>query len=34
VKSGVHQLDDPAGAAELIKDVAAFANGRGTACSF
>lgn len=29
VKSGVYQLDDPAGAGELIKDVAAFANGRG-----
>ncbi|XVU24208.1 AlbA family DNA-binding domain-containing protein [Actinoplanes sp. CA-054009] len=29
VKSGVYQLDDPSGAAELIKDVAAFANSRG-----
>lgn len=29
VKSGVYQLDDPAGAGELIKDVAAFANARG-----
>ncbi|WP_433294569.1 hypothetical protein ACQP2F_33435 [Actinoplanes sp. CA-030573] len=29
VKSGIYQLDDPAGAGELIKDVAAFANGQG-----
>jgi hypothetical protein len=29
VKSGVYPLDDPAGAGELIKDVAAFANSRG-----
>ncbi|MBM2623395.1 ATP-binding protein [Actinoplanes sp. LDG1-06] len=29
VKSGVYQLDDPAGTGELIKDVAAFANSRG-----
>ncbi|MGA5304597.1 helix-turn-helix domain-containing protein [Nucisporomicrobium flavum] len=29
VKSGVYQLDDLAGASELIKDVAAFANSRG-----
>jgi hypothetical protein len=28
-KDGIYQLDDPAGAEELAKDVAAFANAKG-----